>query len=220
MNQDLAQIVMYYATKPHKELSELILSKSKDNLISILTDLLTSYINDRNSSTLREFVTVSIAGYEHHTQKLGYNGFKQNSTIGGKPIACEAKPKNIQTEGYDAKKSKPKLNAEGSFNDYHGGRLESDMKENPFILSSGFVDGHLLYILEFPFAILRHRLSKLIEKRFGADVRPSGEYIRSASFNFSHYKDSGDLKIIYRNKEAIESNKKYFNRDLYLFLLK
>ncbi len=50
MNKDLEQIVIYYATKPHKELSELLLGKSKDNLISNLTDLLTAYINDKNSS--------------------------------------------------------------------------------------------------------------------------------------------------------------------------
>lgn len=91
MNQDLIQIVIYYATKPHKELNELLLNKSKDNLISIVTDLLTAYINDKNSSSLREFVTVSIAGYQHNPNKLGYNGFRQNSAIGGKPIACEAK---------------------------------------------------------------------------------------------------------------------------------
>jgi len=90
MNEDLAQIVIYYATKPHKELSELLLNKSKDNLISSLTDLLTAYINDKNSSSLREFITVVISGYQHNPKKLGYNGFKQNSTIGGKPIACEA----------------------------------------------------------------------------------------------------------------------------------
>ena len=87
MNQDLTQIVTYYATKPHKELSELLLSKSKDNLISILTDLLTAYINDKNSSSLREFVTVSIAGYQHNPNKLGYNGYKQNSAIGGQSIS-------------------------------------------------------------------------------------------------------------------------------------
>ena len=63
MNQDLAQIVICYATRPHNALSELLLSKSKDNLISILTDLLTAYINDKNLSSLREFVTVSIAAY-------------------------------------------------------------------------------------------------------------------------------------------------------------
>jgi len=50
MNQDLTQIVVYYATRPHKELNELLLSKSKNNLISTLTDLLTTYINDKNSS--------------------------------------------------------------------------------------------------------------------------------------------------------------------------
>ncbi|MBX2931606.1 MAG: hypothetical protein KF781_06665 [Chitinophagaceae bacterium] len=129
MNQGLVQIVTYYATKPHKELSELLLNKSKDNLISILTDLLTAYINDKNSSSLREFVTVSIAGYKHNPNKLGYNGYKQNSAIGAEPISCEAKPKNIQTEGYDQKKSKPKLNGEGGFNDYTIERLKKQLPE-------------------------------------------------------------------------------------------
>lgn len=48
MNQDLAQIILYYTTKPHTELSKLLLSKSKNNLISNLTDLLTAYINDKS----------------------------------------------------------------------------------------------------------------------------------------------------------------------------
>jgi len=152
MNQDLAQIVTYYATRSHKELSELLLDKSKDNLISILTDLLTAYINDKNSSSLREFVTVSIAGYQHNPNKLGYNGFKQNSEIGGKPISCEAKPKNIQTEGYERRRSKPRLNGEGGFNDYTIERLKKDAIENPNILCSEFIDGELQYILEFPFS--------------------------------------------------------------------
>ena len=51
MNQDLTEVVTFYATKPHKELGGLLLSKSKDNLIATLTDLLTAYINDRNSSS-------------------------------------------------------------------------------------------------------------------------------------------------------------------------
>jgi hypothetical protein len=68
MNQDLIEVVKCYATRPHNELNELLLSKSKDNLISIITDLLTAYINDKNSSSLREFVTVSIAGYQHNPQ--------------------------------------------------------------------------------------------------------------------------------------------------------
>lgn len=214
MNQDLSQIVVYYATRPHRELSELLLSKSKDNLISILTDLLTAYINDKNSSSLREFVTVSIAGYKHNPNKLGYNGYKQNSAIGGKPIACEAKPKNIQTDGYDEKKSKPKLNGEGGFNDYTIERLKKDAKENPNLLSSGFVDGELQYIVEFPFNAVYERLKKQLPEK-----RTVGTYTRMASFNFSHYTNCPTIKIIYLNKNAIEKNQKYFNKNFCRFLM-
>lgn len=213
MNQDLAQIVTCYTTRPHKELSELLLSKSKDNLISILTDLLTAYINDKNSSSLREFVTVSIAGYEHNPNKLGYNGYKQKSAIGGQSISCEAKPKNIQTEGYEQKKSKPKLNGEGGFNDYTIERLQKDAGENLNILSSGFVDGELQYILEFPFKIICKRLKKQLPKK-----RVIGTYTRMVSFNFSHYADYPNIKTIYLNKQAVKKNRKYFNKNFYQFL--
>ncbi len=206
MNKDLAEIIIYYATKPQKELNELLVNKSKNNLISILTDLLTVYINDKNSSSLREFVTVSVSGYNHNPEKLGYNGFKHNSTIGGQPIACEAKPKNIQTENYDQKKTKSKLNGEGGFNDYTIERLRKDIKENPNILSSGFIDGQLLYILEFPFSLISKHLKKQVPKN-----RTKGTYKRMASFNFNHYFGSKKIKVIYLNRTTVENNKKYFN---------
>lgn len=214
MNQDLVQIVTFYATKPHTELSELLLGKSKDNLISSFTDLLTAYINDKNSSSLREFVTVSLSGYKHNAKKLGYNGFKQSSAIGGNAIACEAKPKNIQTEGYDQRKSKPKLNGEGGFNDYTEERLKKDLAENPNLLSSGFIDGELQYILEFPFVAIYEQLKKQLP-----ETRVVGTYTRMASFSFNHYANYPDIKIVYLNKEAVERNKKYFNKNFYNFLV-
>src|SRR3989344_8151605 len=184
MNEDLVQIVKCYATRPHAEFSSLLLGKSKDNLISVFTDLLTNYINDKNSSSLREFVTVSIAGYKHNPNKLGYNGFKHDSGISGTPIACEAKPKNIRSVDYDLKKTKSKLNGEGGFNDYTPERLKKDKKENLNLLSSGFIDGELHYILEFPFSAVYERLKKQLPEK-----RVTGTYTRMASFNFSHYKD-------------------------------
>ena len=63
MNQELANIIKIYSTRTHKELSECLIGKSKDTLISMLVDLLTMYINDKNSSTIREFITVTLAGY-------------------------------------------------------------------------------------------------------------------------------------------------------------
>lgn len=215
MNQDLDQIVTYYATKPHKELSELLISKSKDNLISILTDLLTAYINDKNSSSLREFITVSIAGYQHNPNKLGYNGYMQNSEIGGKPISCEAKPKNIQTDGYNQKKTKPKLNGEGGFNDYTIERLKKDIQENLAILSSGFIDGELQYILEFPFSVVYEHLKNQLPQ-----IRTRGTYTRMASFSFTHYVTYQDkIRVIYLNKQTIKNHQKYFNKKFYLFLI-
>jgi hypothetical protein len=214
MNQDLSQIITCYATKPHRELSELLLSKSKDNLIAMLTDLFTAYIKDKNSSSLREYITVSIAGYKHNPNKLGYNGFKQASEIGGAAIACEAKPKNIQTDGYQQKKTKPKLNGEGGYNDYTYDRLQKDMAANPNILSSGFVDGQLLYVVEFPFAAIAQHLQEQVPQ-----VRQTGQYTRYATFNYSHYAQHPDLKIIYINKEAAMANSKYFNQKFYNYLI-
>ena len=66
---------------------------SKDTVIALFTDLLTTYITDKNSSTLREFITVTIAGYQHSEKKIGFNGFKHTTSV--EAIACEAKPKNL-----------------------------------------------------------------------------------------------------------------------------
>lgn len=219
MNKDLSEIIITYATKSHSELSQLMIGKSKDNLISCLNDLLTVYMNDKNSSSLREYITVTVAGYRHNTAKLGYNGFKHSDEIGGKPINCEAKPKNIQTEGYDDRITKPKLNADGSFNDYTYERLSKDIEENFNMLCSGFVDGELQYIIEFPFSVIAPRMKDNLDAKFHGK-RPEGVYLRSSSFNFSHIEKSPSLlKIIYSNKEAIKRNKKYFSKKFYDFFI-
>ena len=121
MNQDLKEAIKLYATKTHKELNNYLLDKSKDNLIAIFNDLLTTYFNDKNSSTLREYITTAICGYEHSESKIGYNGFRQ-VTINGKSkiLECEVKPKNIAS---------------------------NEIKK----WNNGFVDGKLMYIFEFPF---------------------------------------------------------------------
>jgi len=135
MNQELTNIIKIYSIGSHQELSSYLLGKSKDTLIGILVDLLTMYINDKNSSTIREFITVTLAGYEHKQGKIGYNGFRQDAIIPGRTIKCEAKPKNIDTEEFEKftkgerKTSPAKLNGGGNFTDYTPNRLEKDKKE-------------------------------------------------------------------------------------------
>lgn len=65
LNQELANVLKIYSTGTHQELSNYLVGKSKDTLIGMLLDLLTMYINDKNSSTIREFITVTMAGYTH-----------------------------------------------------------------------------------------------------------------------------------------------------------
>jgi len=219
MNKELSEAIKVFATKPHKNLSELLLSKSKDQLIVIFTDLLTAYINDRNSSTLREFITVFLFGYTHHDTKIGYNGFKQSTAIGGEPMACEAKPQNINTEDNKKRKNPRKLNGGGNFTDYTYKRFNKDLKENLNILVSGFIDGELIYIMEFPFNCKSFfkNLKKQLKKRF-PKAKKAGEFLRSANFTFKDYQNCRELKLIYLNKEALNRTKINFTNNFSNFL--
>lgn len=62
----------------------------------MLVDWLTMYINDKRSSTIREFITVTLAGYEHNQAKIGYSGYRQDTFISGRTVKCEAKPKKYK----------------------------------------------------------------------------------------------------------------------------
>lgn len=221
MNNELYEVIKAYATKSHKELASLLLDKSKDQLIALFNGLITIYINDKNSSLLREYITVSLAGYTPTNTKIGYNGFKQSTQIGGKVIACEAKPQNLNTEDNGKRKNPRRLNGGGNFTDYTHKRLAKDKKENPNILISGFVDGELIYVLEFPFGCpsFVKRLKIQLKKRFPSGDK-LGEFLRSANFTFEHYKNCKELKVVYLEKDKLEKHKKQLVQKYYDFLLK
>ncbi len=221
MDNNLYEVIKFYSTKSHKELSSLLLDKSKDELISLLNSLLTIYINDKNSSLLREYITVSMAGYIPTSTKIGFNGFKQSTQLGGKMIACEAKPQNINTEDNKKRKSPKKLKGGGNFTDFTIKRLTKYKKEKLNMLVSGFVDGELIYILEFPFSCFSFikKLKEQLQKRFPRGDK-AGEFLRSAGFTFENYKRCQKLKVIYLKKETLEKHKKNLTKNFYEFLSK
>ena len=217
MNRELAEVIKLYATITPIELNECLLGKSKNTLNALLTDLLTMYINDKNSLMLREFLTVTIAGYEHTERKIGYNGYKQSSIVGGNPIMCEAKPQNINT----SKGVKRKLNGGGNFTDYTFERLERDLQENLNMLVSGFIDGKFIYIIEFPFRCetFVNKLKKQLIKRFPQEEDIIGQFLRSASFYYKDCLNCKNLKVIYLlAKSKLRKYNSYIVKNFYDFL--
>lgn len=217
MNKELAEILKLYSTGTHGELSGYLIGKSKDTLNGIIVDLITMYINDKNSSTIREFITVTFAGYNHEEKKIGYNGFKQD-TFSGKTIKCEAKPKNIDIHS----ESKDKLKGYGNFSDYTFARLERDKREDELnMLVSGFVDGRLIYILEFPFSCptFIKNLEKQLMHRFPKGKDIPNEYLRSASFGYRQFIQCKNLKIVYiTDKKELQKHQQHIIGDFYKFL--
>ena len=174
-------------------LSALLHSLDKDSLVSCFSEILIRYANDVNSSTLRELVTILKAGYEPQLlgAKLGYNG----TTSQGKP--CEAKPVNIRSD------SGKKLNGGGNFSDFTYERMDRYQNDGVMMLISGFVDGRLIYILEFPFSYSEfvNRLGRQLQRHFARGRRAPGQFLRSAQFSFRHYKNCPELKIIYKDPQ-------------------
>ena len=219
MNEDLLQLIKDYTTKEHTEISVSLLGKSKDNLVSMLLDLLTTYYNDLNSSTMRELVVAVLAGYQPSSEKLGYNGFRQN-TLTGKVEHCEIKPVNVRSDS--TAKNPRKLDGGGNFSDYTWARFQKHEKENPNMLVAGFVDGHLIYIFEFSFneqnfiSLLREKLEYYLP-----DGDKPRSYGRKVDFTFKHYKDAESLKTIYiAPKQKLTKAQPYITGPMFKYLEK
>lgn len=185
---NLKAILTTLFTDP-ESLFSLLGGLDKDALIRSFIDVLNRYANDVNSSTLRELITMLQAGYEPQLpgMKLGHNG----ATTQGVPV--EVKPVNIRSG------SGNKLNGGGNFSDFTYERLDAYEADRLVMLVSGFVDGRLIYILEFPFSYPEfvERLSEQLERHFSRGQRAPGQFLRSAQFSFRHYRNCPQLKIIW-----------------------
>jgi len=201
----LELILRNYFTPPEKFRQELY-RLDKNEIIESLTYVLKMYSNDLNSSTLRELATLLIAGYERIEGKLGYNGLTAEGRY------CEVKPKNIRSN------SNEKLNGGGNFSDFTYERLEKYLNDNVMMLVSGFVDGQLIYILEFPFKCISNEIKRQLDRYFKDKKRKRGEYLRSATFSFKHYKNCPSLRVIYKTDKIAQFGR-FITKELFKYLL-
>lgn len=180
-------IATLYATKEKSEVCSVLKRMPEEKLIAALLEILTLYFNDKNSSTLREYVLVTLYGFVQNTEKIGYNGYRQDGFSGGRH--CEAKPINVRMG------SEKKLSGGANFSDLTFARFEKYKKDNPMMIVGGFIEGRLIYSFSFPFNTEKfmEKLQAKLYKKFpdGKDI--AGEYVRSATFSFDDYCESPDF---------------------------
>jgi len=196
MIEEMSRIFM---TKDSNEFAEFL--KDKDSAV-LLQNLLQVYVNDKNSSFLREMITCSVAGYQHSKAKLGYDGYLGD-------LHCEVKPQNVVIG------ETKRLNAGGCFNDFTWRKFKKCQEDNVRMLMSGFVNGKLVYILEFPFTdekFLAHMKSNLEKHLPDGDV--TNRYIRSCAWSLKHF-ENAKLRYLAENYRDYE---KAMTKKMFQFL--
>ena len=162
---------------------------------TIIYQLIDSVANDGNSSLFREDITNIVSGREPSVGKHGYD----HDTL---PI--EIKPKNFS--------GKSKLNGGGQFNDFTWKRHAKYLKDEVIMSISGFDNGRLLFIVEFPYSELTSKIEEQLTR-----LLPNGDevnrYVRSAAFSYLDWKDT-NFNLIYKSPN-FESHKHCMVKGLY-----
>ncbi len=92
------------------------------------------------------------------------------------------------------------------------------------MLVSGFIDGKLIYIIEFPFNFhtfvinLEDKIKKWESKMKGSKSL-KGQFLRSADFDYKDYIESPHLKIVYLvNKSELSKYRNYIVKGFFEYL--
>jgi hypothetical protein len=197
MKEDLTNLIVLYSKG---ELSkETIIETHGDMFMSLLE----SYINDSNSSTLRETITCKMVGLETTGKKLGYDSKLTNE---------EVKPKNVKIGG------KKKLDGHGSYSDLTHSRHKQYINDNVIIHVSGFLNGLIIYIIKVNYRDLAQHFQNRLDK-----LLPNGDetnkYVRTAYFTYKVIKDMPSLEIEYLRNNFNEY-KSSFSKDFFTYLQK
>lgn len=139
-----------------------------------------SLLNDLNSSTLREIITLHVCGYERIDTKKGYDGFDSKTKK-----FKECKPKLFTTN---------KTDGSGTFTDLNPTRLEKYKQEDPDVIVSLFANNRLVFIFEIPFHVIHSKCEIAVQRECSERKQ---KHARSVTFNYNDYIDSKELSIRY-----------------------
>ena len=180
-----------FSTKLLKLAVDRALGKPSEDQGELFEELYREYMNDSNSSSLREQITAAVAGCKSIPGKLGRDA-----------IDIDGNEKEVKPKNFTGKRT----NGGGCFNDYTRKRYESDLNVNLPIIASLFAKGVLIYVVEFPFDAIADRLDEQIIR---VCEREGNRYVRSCSWTYSNWIDNPDLVIHYINKDLLKEHYQY-----------
>ena len=181
-----------FSTKLLKLAVDRALGKPTKNQGELFEELYTAYMNDSNSSSLREQITAAVAGCTTIPGKLG------RDCIDIDEVKKEVKPKNWN--------GKRPTDGGGCFNDYTRKRWKKDCDVNLPIIASLFAEGMLIYVVEFRFEAIAARMDEQIIRVCESE---GNRYVRSCSWTYSNWIDNPDLIVHYINKDLLKEHYQY-----------
>ena len=169
----------------------------------VFLELLKKYINDKNSSTLREEIMCRMANLTPNENKLGFD------SVGSYD---EMKPKNHDTTNPRSKK----LNGSGNFSDMTLTRHQRFLELNPYIHVGGFVDGKIIFQLKVPYVGLSNHFKKQLDNHFPTGDKPN-HYLRSMNFSLASLKECPNVELEFISDE-IDQYRTFMTNPLYIYL--
>jgi len=161
--------------------------------------LFVSYVQDKNSSTIREEVTLKFLNIPKLPAKHGADGYDEfrNVYVEVKPCYAHINPKT---------KRQGRLGGGGTFNDLTEKKIKE--LETWHVVCSGFAEDKCLFVIRFPASQitphLKARLQKNIENKRGR--------VGTVGFGYKHFETCNELEVLHFDKENGDRlmNKKFY----------
>ena len=198
MRNTLEEIVLKYS---HGDTELTSVEVDKDHF----KELLIKYLNDKNSSTLRQDIMCEVAGVKSNPNKLGYDG---------KDTTDEMKPNNVDTTNPKSKK----LSGGGNYTDMTFKRHNAFCDQDAQIHIGGFVDGKHIFQITVPYREMITHFENQLMKRLPNGDQPT-QYLRSMYFSLTQIKKCDNVLLTYITQD-LENYRGHITKPLYTYLRK
>lgn len=172
---------------------------------SLFQKTFVAYLADKNSSTLREAVTLRMCNYEKIEKKHGADG---KHPVSGKFVEVKPQYAHVDEEG-----NQKKLGGGGTFNDIHYEKIEACAGWD--MICSGFAEDKLIYVVRFPFDYLAPVLKTFVDEKIQKNNekqkgKTHGRF--STMFGYKKYIDCPNLEILHFDKNNAS---RYMSKTMY-----